>query len=98
MSYVGVRGHPLPSSLDFLSKLKELCESKKWTLEVEDLNEMRNSTPRNEVWIQHVVVNGTERATGEARTKRMARVNAAEELYRRLTGEEGVSISSSAEV
>lgn len=85
MSYAGCRGYPLPSSLDFLKKLKELCESKKWTFEIEDLNEMANSTPRNEVWIQHVVVNGTERATGEARTKRLARVNAAEQLFSRLS-------------
>jgi dsRNA-specific ribonuclease len=76
--------------MDYMKKLKDLCNERGWTVHYLDRNELQGDNRNEEIWTQHIVVNGTEKATGRARNKRMARNNAAEKLYRRLTGEEGV--------
>jgi dsRNA-specific ribonuclease len=84
LSHAGRRGYATPASMDFLNKLRELCCRHKWTVEIIDPNELENPDPNEECWAQHIVVNGHEKATGRARNKRMARNDAAQQLYERL--------------
>lgn len=85
MSHAGRQGIRIPTDMLFTKKLWDLCQDREWTREVIDQDESEcTGLNNNVIWIQHIIVNGSEKATGRARNKRLARNNAAEQLYARL--------------